>query len=284
MQKLVAIDLDGTFLNENYTISSLHADTVKKAQKKGAQIVIATGRAQFDVQRLFHDQDLSAWVIGANGATTYDPDGTLTLPLPLKTVYAKEIVRWLAEENYYFEIVTDKEIFITSNAKQLLEDEMDIVQQADKEEMKKAKERQLGQANMKEIDDYMRVFQAEKDIYKVTIVSFDEERRRVAADTLGKNDLNLYSSADFNMEIVDGQASKGHALKKLANKLDIKKDDIIAIGDSMNDLPMLEAAGTKVAMGNATDEVKEACDYTTDTNEENGVATMLEREILKRKD
>lgn len=282
MRKLVAIDLDGTFLNQNYTISSLHADAVKKAQQKGAEIVIATGRANFDVQRIFQNEQLSTWVIGANGAVSYDPEGNLKVPLPLETIYAKEIITWLNEENYYYEIVTDNDIFITSKAKQLLQDEMDIVRNVDKNEMERACERQLGQANLQEIDDYIDVFQSEKEIYKITIVSFDEERRRVAADTLSKKGLNLFSSADFNLEIVDGKASKGNALKKLAKKLDVKKEDIIAIGDSMNDLPMLEVAGTKVAMGNATEEVKQHCDYTTETNEKDGVARMLEREILQK--
>ncbi|PAD34465.1 Cof-type HAD-IIB family hydrolase [Terribacillus saccharophilus] len=282
MRKLVAIDLDGTFLNQYYTISSLHASTVKKAQQKGAEIVIATGRANFDVQRLFQNEQLSTWVIGANGATTYDPEGHLTVSLPMETIYAKEIITWLNEENYYYEIVTDNEIFITSKAKQLLQDEMDIVQSAERSEMERARERQLGQANLQEIEDYIDVFQSEKEIYKITIVSFDEERRRIAADTLSKKGLNLFSSADFNLEIVDNKASKGNALKKLAKKLDMKQDDIIAIGDSMNDLPMLEIAGTKVAMGNATEEVKQHCDYTTETNEKDGVAHMLEREILQK--
>lgn len=282
MPKLVAIDLDGTFLNQNYTISSLHADAVKKAQQKGAEIVIATGRADFDVRRLFQSEQLSTWVIGANGASTCDPEGYLTVSIPMETIYAKEIIAWLNEENYYYEIVTNNDIFITKKAKQLLQDEMDIVWNVDRNEMERACERQLGQANLQEIDDYIEVFQAEKQIYKITIVSFDEERRRVAADTLSKKGLNLFSSADFNIEIVDGKASKGNALKKLAKKLDVKQEDIIAIGDSMNDLPMLEVAGTKVAMGNATDEVKQHCDYTTETNEKDGVAHMLEREILQK--
>ncbi|MFS0561364.1 Cof-type HAD-IIB family hydrolase [Terribacillus sp. 179-K 1B1 HS] len=282
MRKLAAIDLDGTFLNQDYTITPLHAAAVKKAQQKGAEIIIATGRANFDVHRLFRDQQLSTWVIGANGATTYDPAGNLTVSLPLETIYAKEIVTWLNEENYYYEIVTDKEIFITSKAKQLLLDEMDVVQNVDRSEMERVCKRQLGQTNLQEIEDYIEVFQSEKEIYKITIVSFDEERQRVAADTLSKKGLNLFSSSDFNLEIVDGKASKGHALKKLAKKLDFKKEDIIAIGDSMNDLPMLEEAGTKVAMGNATEEVKQYCDYTTETNENGGVARTLEREILKK--
>ncbi|MFP7495117.1 Cof-type HAD-IIB family hydrolase [Terribacillus saccharophilus] len=282
MSKLVAIDLDGTFLNPHYTISALNADAVKKAQQAGAEIVIATGRANFDVQRLFEDEQLSTWVIGANGAATYDPDGKLSLPSPLETIYAKEIVTWLNDENYYYEIVTAKEIFITSKAKQVLQDEMDIVHQDGRSEMERARKRQLGQANIKEIDDYIEVFQAGDEIFKITIVSFDEERRRSAADTLSKKGLNLFSSADFNLEIVSGKASKGIALKKLAKHLDVEKEDIIAIGDSMNDLPMLEVVGTKVAMGNATEEVKQHCDYTTGTNEQDGVARVIEKEILQK--
>ena len=75
----------------------------------------------------------------------------------------------------------------------------------------------------------------------------------------------------------DGHWTKGNALKKLAEILGIKREEVIALGDNYNDLSMLTYAGVGIAMGNAEDCVKEAADFITDTNDEDGVAKALNK-------
>ena len=74
--------------------------------------------------------------------------------------------------------------------------------------------------------------------------------------------------------------TKATALRELAHRLDIKPQEIMAIGDANNDIEMLEFAGLGVAMGNSSDYVKKLADYVTDSNDENGVATAIEKLIL----
>jgi Cof subfamily protein (haloacid dehalogenase superfamily) len=91
---------------------------------------------------------------------------------------------------------------------------------------------------------------------------------------------SLKSSASF-LDIFDGRAGKGPSLKRLADRLGIDRESIMALGDHENDIAMLEFAGTSVAMGNAIPAVKQAARYETATNAEDGVARAIEMFVLQ---
>jgi len=91
---------------------------------------------------------------------------------------------------------------------------------------------------------------------------------------------NIMKSAPFYLEILHKQADKGAGLKKLADKLGIKAENVMAIGDQGNDMAMVAYAGVGVAMGNAIPELKAIAQYVTSTNEEDGVAQAIEKFAL----
>ena len=88
--------------------------------------------------------------------------------------------------------------------------------------------------------------------------------------------LNIYPSKQTYLEIMDASASKSHALRFLIDRLGIRREDSIAMGDNYNDREMIQFAGMGVAMGNAPDEIKAAAGYVTDTNNDDGVRKALE--------
>ncbi len=92
--------------------------------------------------------------------------------------------------------------------------------------------------------------------------------------------LSISSSWDNNIEVMGKGVSKGESLKYLCNQLNIDRNQVIAIGDNENDLTMLEYAGLGVAMGNGKDCVQTISDYKTSTNNEDGVAKVIEKFIL----
>ncbi len=94
-----------------------------------------------------------------------------------------------------------------------------------------------------------------------------------------KNKLYVIRSTPRFCEFSDPKATKGNALRFLADKWGIKKEEIMACGDQDNDIEMLLAAGTKVAMGNATDALKSIADYVTDTVDNDGVPKAVEKFI-----
>ncbi len=94
------------------------------------------------------------------------------------------------------------------------------------------------------------------------------------------NKLTITKSKDYFLEFGNENAKKSIALKALAESLGIKREEILAIGDGMNDLDMLEYAGTGVAMENAAEEAKEVADYITDTNDNHGVAKAINKFVF----
>lgn len=93
--------------------------------------------------------------------------------------------------------------------------------------------------------------------------------------------FTVVRSAPFFLEILNSETvAKGNGVSMLANYLGIKPEEVICVGDASNDVHMLEYAGLSVAMGNAFDDIKAIADYVTHTNEEDGVAHVIEKFIL----
>ena len=90
----------------------------------------------------------------------------------------------------------------------------------------------------------------------------------------------MVRSATFFLEFLNKKVNKGTGLELLASHLGVKQEEVIAMGDAGNDLHMIEYAGMGIAMGNAFKEVKEAANYITDNNENDGVATAIEKFVL----
>jgi Cof subfamily protein (haloacid dehalogenase superfamily) len=119
------------------------------------------------------------------------------------------------------------------------------------------------------------------NIYKFLFVDNDRDKLNNLRMELNKLEkIGTSSSWDNNIEAMGLNVSKGEALKELCNKLKISQDEVIAIGDSENDLSMLNFAGLGVAMGNADENIKEQADYITDSNNEDGVAKVIEKFVL----
>ncbi|PZL92535.1 sugar-phosphatase, partial [Pantoea graminicola] len=95
-----------------------------------------------------------------------------------------------------------------------------------------------------------------------------------------KQTYTILKSAPYYLEILDRRVNKGQGVRMLAEKLGLKQEEVMAIGDQENDLAMIEYAGTGVAMGNAIDSVKQIAQFITRTNMEDGVAHAIEELVL----
>ncbi|WP_273127712.1 Cof-type HAD-IIB family hydrolase [Bacillus weihaiensis] len=279
MTRLIAIDLDGTLLNHQNEISKENLEAIKKAQQEGIEVVIATGRAHFDVLKIFEGTELRTWIIGANGATIHSPDGTLYHSQPIERQRAYDILKDLEENGYYYEVFTDHCIYTPQNGRELLQIELDRIKSANPaieiEELQHALTKQFSQHGFCFVPSFSDIDQG-VNMYNLLAFSFSEEKVAQGFEKYGHyDDLTIVTSAQHNFELEHKNASKGIALKKVAHFLQIPLTNTIAIGDSMNDVSMLQIAGTSVAMGNARDEVKEISDYMTSTNDEHGVAKVI---------
>lgn len=281
MVKLIAVDLDGTLLNEENQISNKNLEAIKYAQSKGFEVVVATGRAHFDVQAIFKHTKIKTWIIGSNGATIHQPNGELFHSVPINRHDALNILAWLEKENFYYEISSNHSIWTPQNGREILAIEMDRVKSANPEmgidQLKYAAEKQFSQTGFSFIKSYKDLLEAvDVDFYNILAFSFYEEK---LSEGMAKfehmKDVTTVKSAKHNFELEHRKASKGIAFEVLANKLTINLADTAAVGDSYNDLSMLRIAGRSAAMENAHEEIKGSCHEVTFSNLDDGVAHFI---------
>jgi len=281
--KMIFTDLDGTLLNSSSEISTINVEAIKKAQKHGVEVVVATGRAYFDVQEILKKAELSnLWVIAANGATIHDPNGQLRHSVPIDAHHVKEALQWLDANEFYYEVFAEHAIYTPNSGRELLAIEIDRVKSAnknvDEERLHHAAAKQYSQTGFAFVASYEDILNTNAELYNVLAFSFDDKKRKKGWDHFSKqHDMTLVSSADHNFELEHKDASKGNALTYVVKELGGSLQDTIAIGDSFNDVSMLQTAGKGIAMANAHAEIKALADDITLTNDENGVASVIEK-------
>lgn len=276
----IAIDLDGTLLNDHNEISEENIKAIQSAQDKGFEVVISTGRAYFDVQTICEKAGISPFVIGTNGATIHAKNGECLSSITLAKDCAKSILQWLDERNYYYEVFTDQAIYALKKGRQQFNNEIQSLKSAglDKAQLATEAERQFDQFGYVLVESYHDILSQGEEFNNILACSFDKMKLEEAWNQFKTNEeLMVVSSADHNIEITNKRATKGMALEKLAFMLNGTLDQAMAIGDSNNDLSMFEKVQYSVAMGNAKDKIKAACIMTTHTNVENGVAYAINR-------
>ena len=280
MVKLIAIDLDGTLLDKGKYISDKNIEAIRFAQKRGIEVVIATGRANFDAQNILKESDINPWIIGTNGATIHDPRGELFYSVPLNQQTASHMLNILEDEFLYYEAFIDHQICAPNYGKELLFQEIDQLMSKtshmDKSLLKLEIEIQFGQSGFTIIDSYRNLLEQDKDIYNILAISFDEEKLQKGwTKFVDVPNVTIVQSGKNNFHLQHEQASKGNALEILAKQFNVDLVDTAAVGDNYNDLPMLQIAGRSAAMGNADQEIKDVCDVVTLSNDKDGVAHFI---------
>jgi Cof subfamily protein (haloacid dehalogenase superfamily) len=268
LYKLVAIDIDGTLMNDRKEITKEVNDAIQAAKAKGVKVVICTGRPIVGVQSIIEElklNDEDEYVITFNGAlvqNTYNQDVESQITLNyenLKELY--DLSLKLNSPLHFF----DTETLFTPN--------------------REISKYTIHEAHINQIPlHYLPMDEVEKDMVIPKVMFIDEPER---LDTIIGNipeefwdKYTFVKSTPFFLEILDPSVSKGNAVKLLAEKLGITREEVICIGDGENDLSMIEYAGCGVAMANAVSVVKEVAQFHTLSNNENGVAYAIEKLVL----
>jgi Cof subfamily protein (haloacid dehalogenase superfamily) len=281
MVQLMAIDLDGTLLNDGKIISEKNREALKLAHKNGIEVVIATGRADFDARALVERIGINPWIIGTNGATIHKPDGELFHSVPLDKKQAIDMLRSLENDQFYYEAFIDQNICAPQYGRELLFSEMDRLQNKkdhiDMDHFRLEAEIQFAQSGFTFMSSYKELLEANSNIYNILVISFDEMKlQRGWEKFVNIPDLTVVQSGPHNFHLQHKEASKGNALKILADQLQIDLAETAAIGDNYNDLSMLQIVGRSAAMGNADQEIKDACQFVTSRCQEDGVAHFID--------
>ena len=266
--KMIVLDVDGTLLTDEQTISARTRATLLKVQQMGVRVVLASGRPTHGVMPLARALELDkngGFVLSYNGAQIiHVPTGERVFERRIDPQFMAYLERGARKRG--FTIFTYREDrIVTSNAQNV------HVQH----EAKLSGMRVEEAANWAEAVDFSpcKVMLVSDD--EAALVGLEEHWRRRLAGV-----LDVLRSEDYYLEVVSESVDKSNTLTVLLEKEGIDLTDVVAIGDGVRDVPMLQLAGLGVAMGNAQDSVKACADVVTLTNVEDGVAVALEKAIL----
>lgn len=277
----IVMDMDGTLLNANKEISPSNLKSILRAQEKGYEIVIATGRFSNDAWRILKPYGFRHWLISSNGAMVHSPEGIPLETTPMDPRDVAYVMEWLNHNGYYFEITSNLGIHAWLNHHESLLAELGPLKaaepQTDIQRLKDVITLWSVQKGYQPIQSFEHLLDKAEEWHNILIISFTPALLEAGMEHFRQwGRLTVSKSWQFNFELMAPNASKGNALRNLTQRLGLSLDQSMAMGDNHNDLSMLTAVGYGVAMGNAEDGVKNQCPYITVRNTEDGVSQAIE--------
>lgn len=263
---MLVLDIDGTLVGSDKTISEKTREAIIKAQQRGKIVAIASGRSIAGIRKTASNISLEqygGYVIAYNGTTVVN----------CKTgecIYNQMVPKELVKPVYEAAKRVNAEIVVyNDNTKEMISGNgLNEYIKIDAEACN---------VTINEVSDFVKAINF--PFNKFLLSGKPEhmaEVEKIMAKEFGDR-LNVFRSDPFYVELLPRYVDKGVAVEKLVKHLDIQREKVICIGDSYNDLPMLRFAGMGVAMGNAQQEVKEMADYVTASNDEDGIVNVIDK-------
>lgn len=287
MYKLIAIDLDGTMLNSYGVVTQNTQNTIRKIIGQGTDVIIASGRPIDSIKAIAKEIGSEKYFIAGNGAIIYDIEkDEIIYKKFLTNQKVLEVIKICEENSISYNVYTDKTILATSLKYNVL--------YYHKENLKKEENKKTNISIVKNMYEYVKDMQ-EENFLKITIC---DESKIVFNSILKKlkkiNDIEILEVSHMSRktimqgteeipieyyytEISLADVDKWNAIDFLIKNLGIKQEEVIAIGDNINDKKMIENAGLGIAMSGSTSVVTEVADDIAPANNEDGVAKILQK-------
>lgn len=270
--KAIALDLDGTLLNSSKKISSLTKEALLSVQRKGVRLILASGRPTSGLADYARELQLDKYagiLLSFNGGHVLDLQTHETLfAQPLTVEKARRILTHLKTfdvktmichgDYMYVNDVYDNQIKIDHTYKNIIEYEA-----------------RAGHYKLCEVADLAEF--CDFPLYKILTAASPAylQQHYQAMRAPFQNEVSALFSDPFYFEFTAKGVTKAYGLKQLLPQIDIQPGELLAFGDGENDRSMLEYAGVGVAMGNASDEFRQAADQVTLTNDQDGIVATL---------
>lgn len=269
MYKLVALDMDGTLLDDQKVISEQNKEAIKKAKENGCYVILATGRPKAGIlryQEQIKSPSIDEYLVVFNGALVinYNTDEIIS-----ETLIGQKDLK------YFYDL--SKKLNVNIHA--FLRNQQLITPKMSKYTGVEASLNNI-EANIVDFDS---VGENEK-VIKIMFVDepsiLDEAIKKLPQEIY--ENYTVVKSAPFFLEFLNKKVDKWNSIKTLGAYLGITEDEIICMGDAGNDLGMVKNAGLGIAMDNAFDEVKAVAKYITKNNNDAGVAYAIEKFVLNK--
>ncbi len=264
MRKVIALDIDGTLFNDHKEITEQTKTALIRAQQAGAILVLASGRPVAGLRGIARALEMEhhhGLLLGYNGGMVTDAEtGVIICDDTIPQSLARKLLRHL--EAYPVTPIVDNGSYIYTD---------------NPEGFQIAYESATNDLPIRRVDnicDSLDFSPAKVLIAAPELImrEYQEALMEPFAET-----LSGILSTPFYLEVTPPGVNKADAMTKVCEKLDIPQQDVIAFGDAQNDISMVAAAGTGVAMGNACEELKTVADLITASNNEDGIAAALEQ-------
>lgn len=266
--KLIVLDIDGTLTNSKKEITPRTKEALIKIQEQGVYVAIATGRPTPGTKKLAEEIQLDRfgnYVLSFNGGRVINcKTGEVVLDKTLPAEMSWELCD-VARENGVGILTYDSECALAGPGE--IDEYMELEARINHIELK-----QVGH-----FKDYVD-FPVNKCLMTGEPEYLAELEKKLKKKYSGK--LNVFRSEPFFLEMMPKGIDKAAVIQNFLPFLGVTREEVICCGDGYNDKTMIEFAGLGVAMANARDEVKEVADYITDSNDEDGIAKVVEKFIL----
>ncbi|WP_028560449.1 Cof-type HAD-IIB family hydrolase [Paenibacillus pinihumi] len=265
--KLIAIDVDDTLLNDELQVTARTKQALQQAIEQGVTVTLATGRMYASAQNIARQIELNVPIITYQGSLVKTLlDGQVIYERYVPTEAAKKLYEYCEAKGLHLQLYVDDVLYV-------------------KEENDKI----AGYSRLSKIPYVVAPNFADLVLQpqmKMLIIDEPELLDKVAVElkALIGDIAHITKSKPHFLEIMHKEGTKGHALAFLASHIGCTLEEAIGIGDSWNDHEMLEMAGLGVAMGNALPSLKEIANYVTRSNNEDGVAHVIEKFVLGQED
>ena len=272
MYKLITIDLDGTLLNRYGEVTEYTKDIIKKTTNKGVLVVLASGRISESVLTIAKEIGADKYYISGNGSVLYDMQkDEILYENYLTKEKVLEIIELCDKNSIYYNIYTENAVL----AKSLNYN----VAFYNYENTKKSSDKKTDINIVEDMYNYIKNSNLNKFL-KITIC---DESKIVFSSILKKikTGTKEVEVGYFYTEVSSKNVDKWFAIEKVMELENIKKEEVMALGDNNNDIVMIKNAGLGVAMGHSNEQVKKVADYITVDNNEDGVAKAIEQYVLQ---
>lgn len=261
MIKLVATDIDGTIFIPEKEFTPAVKDCIRRLSRLGVKVVLVTGRMNAAATKIAKDLGLNTPVVSYQGGLVTE-NGKILYERYLTLEQTEKILGWAKKENIHINLYNDDILYSEKDCYEVqrycnnLHTERTI--------------KSFDEINKNKINKLLAIDYSNPE----RITRYEKELQDVFPD------LYIVKSTPYFLEFSNPEASKKCAVEFLQNYWGLRKEEILTIGDQNNDIALLQAGGVKIAMGNATEELKEIADYITDSVYEDGFVAAMEKFCL----
>ena len=280
MIKLIVSDMDGTLLAHDSSISKGNIEAIRYAQSKGVQFAIATGRDYSSLKGILEAHDLKCFSILGNGAQFCNENGEILSSAYFPKKCFKQVLQIFDELKIHYMIFTANGFYSTAEPNVVRDAFIDrcVVQFKRKREdyLDDGCNQDMACMKLKKIGDLDDFINSSIDIIKVEAFNNDVSLIEKAKEQLQEIEGIAYlSSFDDNIEVTDKAAQKGLILENVIEELGYSKDEVMVLGDGLNDITLFERFKYSFAPGNANETIKAMAYQVVGACEEDGVSQAI---------